>query len=193
MSVINKIKELIKENNGYITTAILDKNKISRNYLQFLMEKKLIVKIDRGIYVDINTADDDYYVFQLKYKKCVFSGISAMFLQKITNVLYHKTEVNFSTNYNTSKIDKKIKCHRIIDWKLNLGVEKVKTMFGNYVKTYNKERIICDLILDINKYDPELCQTTIELYKDSKPNFKRLLKYAKIFNIVEKVKSLFNL
>lgn len=32
MSVINKIKELIKENNGYITTAILDKNKISKNY-----------------------------------------------------------------------------------------------------------------------------------------------------------------
>ncbi|ADV34636.1 Uncharacterised protein (plasmid) [Mesomycoplasma conjunctivae] len=116
-----------------------------------------------------------------------------MFLQKITNVLYHRTEANFSTNYNTSKIDKKIKCHRIIDWKLNLGVEKVKIMFGNYAKTYNKERIICDLILDINKYEPKLCQTTIELYKDSKHDLKRLLKYAKIFNIVERIKLLFNL
>ncbi|RMX35461.1 hypothetical protein [Mycoplasmopsis fermentans] len=39
MSVIDKIKELIKENNGYMSTAILDKNKISRNYLKFVIEK----------------------------------------------------------------------------------------------------------------------------------------------------------
>ncbi|ADN69113.1 transcriptional regulator [Mycoplasmopsis fermentans] len=88
-------------------------------------------------------------------KNIVFLENSAMYLQNINDTLYYKIEANFKHDYNTSKVNKDIKAHRLVEWKLNLGKEKVKTIFGNYVTTYNKERIICDLVESIDDYDLE--------------------------------------
>ena len=54
-------------------------------------------------------------------------------------------------NYHVDKINKN---HNIIRCKkefLNLGLTEVKTPYGHKVKTYDRERCICDIIKYKNK------------------------------------------
>lgn len=189
MKTKEKIINLMKKNNGYLTTKELSKNNISRNYIKKLIEDNVISKLDRGIYINSLEVIDQYYFYELKYKDIVFSGNSAMYLQNMNDTLYHKIEANFKHDYNTSKVNKDIKTHRLVEWKLNLGKEKVKTLFGNYVTTYNKERIICDLVENIDDYDLETRHTTFKTFKNSNPNYERLFDYGKKWVLQRKSKT----
>lgn len=188
-----KILKIIKEKNGYIAVSDLKEHNIPRVTLTRLVRENKIEKLDRGIYIEKSALDDTYYMYAIKYKKMVYSGWSALFLQKMTKQIYHQMEANFPRSYNTSKVKEKINCHRVEEWKLKLGIQKVKTMFGNYVYTYDRERIICDLILNLDKYDDESWIEAIKIYKNSKPNYKKLYEYAKALNVEKEIKLKFDL
>ena len=53
-SNIEIIEELMKKNNGYITSKELDMFNIHRMYLSIMQEKGIIEKVASGIYIDIN-------------------------------------------------------------------------------------------------------------------------------------------
>ena len=66
-SSIEIIQELMKKNNGYITSRELDMFDIHRMYLSIMKEKGLIEKVAAGIYIDTNKIEDNYpkYVISL--------------------------------------------------------------------------------------------------------------------------------
>lgn len=64
-SDIEIIEELMKKNNGYITSKELDMFDIHRMYLSIMQEKELIKKVATSIYIDTNKIEDNYYVFGL--------------------------------------------------------------------------------------------------------------------------------
>lgn len=64
-SNIEIIEELMKKNNGYITSKELDMFDIHRMYLSIMQEKELIKKVATSIYIDTIKIEDNYYVFGL--------------------------------------------------------------------------------------------------------------------------------
>lgn len=149
-----KIIIIGKKNNGYITTKEVSKNNISREYIRILEEKGAIEKVDRGIYILKNVIPDDFYIFQLKYPKTIFSHFTALYFHNMTEEFPYKYDITCSRNYNV----KAIKHNNIfyIDKELlDLGKIQIKTKYGNIINTYNLERTICDIVRCKNRLDEE--------------------------------------
>ncbi len=71
-----------------------------------------------------------------------------------------------------------------------MGICKVKTSFGNEVRAYNMERIVCDFIQNRNDIDPEIFIKTIRIFATSKKyDLETLYDYARRMRIIEKVRN----
>ena len=63
-----------------------------------------------------------------------------------------------------------------------------KTQYGNIVKTYDRERCICDIIKNRENYDIQMFQTAMKEYMRSKnKNLNMLIKYAEALKMRKEV------
>ena len=98
--MIDRILKIMKESNEIITPAQLEKKGISRVYLSKMEKEGIIEKIDRGIYVTKNFKYDEYYLFQLKYPKAIFSHNTALYFYEMTERTPIKMDVTVYRDYN---------------------------------------------------------------------------------------------
>ena len=68
------IKQIINNNNGMLSTKMIEPLNISRQYLSIMEKNKDIEKIS----LSPNVFEDSYFSFQQKYKKAIFSHINAL-------------------------------------------------------------------------------------------------------------------
>ena len=98
--MIDKVLSIMKENNNIITPSILEKYGVSRMYLSKMNKKGIIEKIARGIYATKDYKYDEYYVFQLRYPKTIFSYNTALYLYDMTERTPINMDVSIPKNYN---------------------------------------------------------------------------------------------
>lgn len=189
MSYEDKIIKLIKENNGHISRKMLVEDNIPTTYLTRLVNKGTIERVSRGVYIDVDYLEDEFYVISLKYPKLIFSRRTALYLNNMSNRSIDKIEANSTRNYFNENI-KDIKIYRVNEEVYETGITDVITPFGNIVKTYNMERCICDLYL-LDEYDIEQRKYAIDYYLTKKVNLERLYKYANKFGIYDKMLGIF--
>lgn len=182
------IIKIAKENNGYINRDIVCDNDISTIYLSRLCDDNKLKRIDRGVYYLDEGIEDYFYVYSSKYKNIVYSGTSALYLNKLSNMQFEKYEVTVPYNSAIPKIQNCI-IHRTRKNTFNLGVEEIETPYGNKVKCYNKERCICDLFINEDAYDKEDRKYAIKEYFNNYCKMDVLLKYSKKLNVYEKIKN----
>ena len=77
MTNSEKILEILKKNNGVITTAEVTESGISRGSLKHLVNTGIIERAARGVYQLADVWDDEMYHLQVRYKKGIFSGETA--------------------------------------------------------------------------------------------------------------------
>lgn len=182
------IERIFKEKN-YITRKDIDSYNIPSWFLTDFVRKNGLIKIAPGIYAGADFIIDDYFLLQKRYPKYVFSGISSLYLHHLTDKIPVKMYVTGPQGYNPSRL----KLDNLIIRKISnkelytLGIIEVKTMYGNIVRVYDKERTICDLIKYRDNYDSETFLKALKGYTKSKPNKIKLLKYAKTMKIEKKV------
>jgi hypothetical protein len=63
-----KIRNILKDQNGIILTSDLLKHGIPRTYLSILEKNGEIVRISRGVYSSANTLMDEMVAIQARYK-----------------------------------------------------------------------------------------------------------------------------
>lgn len=174
---------------GYLTRKDIDSNEIPSWFLTDYVRKNGLTKLAPGVYACEGFIVDDYYVLQMRYPKYIFSGMSSLYLLQLTDKIPPNIYVTAPQGYNPSKnkpdnlIIHKISNHEIY----SLGIIEVKTMYGNVVKIYDKERTICELIKHRDAYDGETFVKSLRLFKESDPNQMKLFKYAKAMKIEKKV------
>lgn len=168
---------------------MLVENNIPTTYLTRLVNKGTIERVSRGVYIDVNYLEDEFYVISLKYPKLIFSRRTALYLNNMSNRSIDKIEANSTRNYFNENI-KNIKIYRVNKEIYETGITDVITPFGNIVKTYNMERCICDLYL-LDEYDIEQRKYAIDYYLTKKVNLERLYKYANKFGIYDKMLGIF--
>lgn len=185
----SKLEHIFNSNGGFITRRDVDKANIPSWFLSDFVKKKKLIKIAPGFYIDDKYVVDPYYIFQKRYPKYIFSGISALYLLGLTDKIPTDFEVVATQGYHPSrnKIDNLI-IRKISDINIyNLGIKETKTMFGNIVKVYDEERTICDVIKYRDKYDSETFIKAIRLYIRKINNQTKLFKYARELGIEKKV------
>ena len=188
--MIDRILKIMKENNEIITPSILEEKGISRVYLSKMEKEGIIEKIDRGIYVTEDFKYDEYYLFQLKYPKAIFSYNTALYFYEMTERTPIRMDVTVYREYNPHRFKDLVNVYKVSKELYNLGVTERKSPQGMKVKTYNLERTVCDIIKDNASLDIETRNKAIKKCIKSKEfSASRMFEYAKKMNIYDKVKN----
>ena len=194
MGYFNQIKSFLTSSNGIITRKQLIALNIPTIYLTRLVDSGELTRIDRGIYIDSTGDYDEQYFFQQKYSVAIYSYVSALVFHDMTDVIPQDLEVTVYKGYNTSRMPSNVRVHYVSKEIHELGVITVKTIFGNSVKAYNKERTICDLIKHRAEMESEIFAKAIHCYVKSKDkDLYRLHAYAQKMKISQKVDDIMTL
>lgn len=182
MNNIEKIKEIVENNNGILLSQDLKKHNIHRQYIKILENSGYLVKASRGVYTKVDKEVNEFFITGQKYKKGVFSHNTALYFYDLTDRTPINLDLTFPSNINVH--DDSIKVHYIKEEKHLLGAEEMKLQDGTTIRIYNMERTICDIVRDRNKIDPQIFNNAINGYiKKQNKNLILLYKYAKEFNI----------
>lgn len=188
----NLILEFVKKN-GFITSKIVKEKGIDSWYLSNLVKLGKLYRVDKGIYIMEDGIYDEYFIFQYKHSKAIYSFSNALYFHDLSDTIPTHKEVTVYQGYNTHRFDNNVRVHYVKRNLYNLGVEEINSIYGNPIQVYDKERTICDLISQKNKMDSEVFKKAIQTYfkSDSKDTHK-LMNYAsklgiekEVFNIVE--------
>lgn len=187
MDYINKLKDLIKKYNGVISTKIVSEAGIPRSYLSEFIKRGIIKRLERGIYISKNCADDEMYRFQMKYGQAIFSHDSALFLYEFLDEKPQVHKVTVKTGVNTKNlVNSGAKVYSIKKDLYSLGITTIKTRHGHTVKVYNIERTICDLIRSRSQIEHGIIIEALKKYNNSpNKNFVNLIKYAEQFRVAK--------
>lgn len=187
-SNIEIIEELMKKNNGYITSKELDMFDIHRMYLSIMQEKGIIEKVASGIYIDTNKIEDNYYVFGLSMPNVIYSHMTALYFHglsiKAPTDVY---DITVKRSYNSIHLRK----HNVFyvgNDVYGLGITEIETPMGNKVKVYDVERCICDIIRSKSRMDLELIKYSVKEYiKRKDKDLVKLSLYAEKLGIKDVV------
>ena len=183
-----KIKEFLKNNNGYITTSDFLNIGINKPLINKFIDERIIERVSHGLYMDANIFKDEYYITQKKYPLAIFSYNTALHILNLTNRTPMEIDITVPRD---KKVRGNYKVHRVSENYYNVGIIDALSPLGNPVKVYNAERCICDMLRSEDEFDLELQNRVLDYYWHSKnKNIDLLLKYAKIFNIYDKVNTI---
>ena len=184
------VKKYIEQKNGVLKTSELKKAGVDTITLTRLVKKGVIERIARGLYIDVNTFEDSYYIFQYQCSKAVFSHETALYFHDLTDRTPIKIMATIPSGYNTKFIKDKNYVFSYLKQELyKVGKIKIKTPHGNEVYCYDMERTICDLIRDKEKIESYQFTDAMQRYARLKnKDINKLYKYAEKFNIKEEVR-----
>lgn len=185
------IMRMAKENNGVITSAKVTESGLSRGTLKYLTDIGKLERSARGVYILPEVWDDEIYNLQVQFKSGIFSGETALFLNDLTDRTPNNYQMTFPIGYNvTSLKNENVKAVRAAKKLYELGIITVLTPGGNPVRTYNKEKTLCDILRGRSNTDIQIVSDAFKQYVRSENiNIPLLSEYAKILRVEKKLRS----
>lgn len=152
MDSIEKIQKLLKKKNGIITTNEAKELGVNSRILTRMIERGIIERVERGIYISVDTIEDIYFTAQAICKKGIFSHETALYFHDLCDRTPIKLQLTVPTNYNNRLIkNKNYQFFYLKDELYEIGIAEMNTPYGNKVKVYDLERTICDIIRNKRK------------------------------------------
>ncbi|MCW0996804.1 type IV toxin-antitoxin system AbiEi family antitoxin domain-containing protein [Streptococcus anginosus] len=189
MSNKETVLNYLKQNNGIITYKDCKELGVPAVYLSRLENEEKIFRVDKGIYLSTDGDYDEYYFFQYRFSRAIYSYVSALCLQGFTDEIPQYFEVTVPRGYRFNNPPQNLAVHTVPKEIVDLGVISVKTPWGQTVKTYDFERIICDFIQNRKKIDNELFVKTLKAYVNyPNKNLTNLYQYAEKMKIINQTK-----
>ena len=179
------IKKVIDDNKGIVRVEDITNVGITKTYFYSYVKENGLQKVSHGIYITPETWEDPFYILQLKCPQVVFSHESALYLWGMAEREPINCPLTVTYNYSSRYLrENNFKIYKVSEDVLSLGVVEVKTIHGNVVRTYNKERTICDLIRSRSTVEIQDFQTAIKAYvKSPDKDINLLSDYAKVFRV----------
>lgn len=190
MSNAEMILEMVQKNNGVITAAEVTKAGISRGSLKHLVDSGVLEHASRGVY-QLAEVWDEMYQSQIRYKKGVFSGETALFLSDLTDRTPIHFHMTFPLKYNIGALKKEnVKCNRTKPEWYEMGVIQLKTPAGNLVNVYCMEKTLCDILRTQNDVDIQVVSDAFKRYaKRLDKNISLLSEYAKNLHVEKRIRA----
>ena len=146
-------------------------------------------KVAKGIYISPDTWKDELYILQNKYSKVVFSGETALYLNGLIDREYSEINVTVPPHFNRTRLcEKGIVVKQESSEIYEMGIIELEDNFGNIIRTYDKEKCICNLIKNRKNVEVQHFQTAMRPYmKDTSRKMSRLFLYAERMKIKEEL------
>jgi len=190
VKAIDLIMEMVKENNGMITSAMLVDAGFSRGNLKYLVDKGSLEKTSRGVYILPEVWEDEFLNLQSRFKRGIFSNETALYLWDLTDRTPSRYSMTFPATYNLTKPkEENLNCSQSEDSLYSIGIVTVKTPSGNRVEVYCMERTLCDILRTHNRIDIQIVADAYKRYaKRLDKNILELSRFAKIFRVEKKLR-----
>jgi len=191
VGAIEEIIKMAKENNGTVTTAMVVAAGFSRGNIKYLVDKGMIEKSARGVYILPEVWDDEIFNLQNRFKRGIYSHETALFLWDLSDRTPNRYHMTFPMNYNLTKPkEENIRCVQCKKEIYDLGIEEVTTPRGNAVRAYSVERTLCDILRPHSRVDIQVVTEAFKRYAtNSDKNVPVLSEYAKILKVEIKLRS----
>ena len=191
MGAIEEILNMAKENNGTVTSAMVDGAGFSRGNIKYLVDNGMLEKTARGIYILPEVWEDEMYHLQNRFKRGIYSHETALFLFDLTDRTPNRYYMTFPLNYNLTKAkNENIICMQCKPDLYELGITEAVTPGGNTVRVYNVERTLCDILRTYSHIDIQIVSEAYKRYAMRKDkNIPLLSEYAKKFRVEDKARN----
>mgnify|MGYP002681254799 FL=1 len=191
MGATEEIIKMAKENNGTVTTAMVVAAGISRGNIKYLVDKGMIEKSARGVYVLPDMWDDEIFNLQSRFKRGIYSHETALFLFDLTDRTPNRYYMTFPVNYNLTKPkEENIRCTQCKEDLYELGVTEVLTPGGNTVRAYGVERTLCDVLRSRSQVDIQVVTEAFKRYATrTDKNIPILSEYAKNLKVEQRLRA----
>jgi predicted transcriptional regulator of viral defense system len=185
MNYLEKLEELIQKHHGTVLSADLDKNQIPRVYLQMMVAEGNLERVNRGVYVSVNSIEDEMYAMQTKYPNIIYSHETALFMHGLSDRTPFEYSATVPSGYKVvGDVAKRFKIYYIKKEFHELGVVMRESPLGNPIKVYTIERTLCDLIRSRNRIDVQILNQALNRFvKLQSADFSTLMDLAKKFKI----------
>jgi predicted transcriptional regulator of viral defense system len=182
---IERIRDILREQNGILLTSNLLEYGISRTYLSFLEKSGEIQSISRGVYSATDSMIDEMASLQARYKGAIFSHETALYLLELTDRSPLFYSVTVSSGYNASSLKAGGAKVYFVKRDLHLlGLITLKSSHGNDIKTYNLERTICDILRNRHQVEIQFINEALKRYVGkNERNIDLLYDYARQFRL----------
>lgn len=188
---VDQIKLIIEQKGGIASAGDFQKAGIERALLYAGLSEGFLRKESHGNYVLADEEPDEFRMIQSRSDKLIFSHATALFLHGLSDRVPHVLDITVPQGDNVSRIKKnyeQTKFHYCKKELWDLGIITVRTPQGYEVKAYDLERCICDLIRDKKNVDVQVYTQALKEYFTGQCNPRKLIKYARKFNIEPKVR-----
>jgi len=188
----NKILDIAKQNNGYITTELITKQGIAKMFLTQLVRENQLIRIDRGLYMLSDYIEDEYLKYQNLNPNAIYSLETALYFHNLSDRIPIVLDMFVPNNYAGSLIkNANIRLTYINKDLLGLGIIEIDSPMGQKIKSYDMDKTICDIVKYKSKIDIEIYSSALKNYAKSKnKNLTKLMKYAKEMKIEEKIRDI---
>ena len=165
MNYLEKLKKLIEKQHGTILSADLDRNEIPRVYLRMMISEGHLEKVGYGVYVSVDSIEDEMYSMQTKYPKLIYSHETALYLHGLSDRTPFEYSASVPSGYKVvGTVADRFKIYYVKKELHEQGVETVKSAHGNPIRTYIIERTICDLIRSRSRIDVQILNDALKRF-----------------------------
>lgn len=185
----NIIDDLIRKNNGTITSREVRSLGIPSVYLTYLVRKGSLQRIGRGVYLSATYFGDEFYALQRQFQSIVFSHDTSLFFHGFGEKKPTMIDVCVYSGYNTHRFPIQIKTHYVSKKNHRLGVATLQSPQGNEVTCYDLERTICDIARTNKGVDIEIRNENLRsVFRNANINYQKLYAYAEQLRCQRKIK-----
>lgn len=183
---------ILDENAGIITSAEAQAVGASRTVLSDYVRRRGLERVSRGVYIDPAVIPDEMALLQKRFPKAVFSHSSALYLHDLTDREPVPISVTVDSGYNAGSLrGQGVHVYYVKPEWYGLGLAEVESPSGARLRTYDKERTICDLIRKRAVTDVNVFSQAVRGYARSRDrDLVRLSKYARAMNVESRVREL---
>ncbi len=187
-----KIEDLARSNGGIFTSSLAEQNGIHRAMLSYFLKMGRLERPARGVYALPDAWEDEMWLLQNQYKRGIYSGITALYLHGLTDQTPLYYEMTFPATYNLSKVKKdnriKVQQHQVAIY--DDGIVTAETTFGNRVKVYRAEQVLCTILRKQYHTDIQIVANAFKLYtRRANPDIASLTHYSKLFHVENQLRS----
>lgn len=187
----DKLVEFIKTTNGTFRTQDATDKGVTKPTLGIAVKSGLLERTLHGIYLVPEAFEDDMYINQLRKTKIVYSHATALYLHGLTTRDPLVYDVTVPAGYNTKTL--KMAGYSVHSQKKSLyelGITSIQSMYGNFLKLYDVERTLCDMVRDKKNQDRfVLIEGFKEYARSDQKDLSKLTKYSHTFNVADTVRN----
>lgn len=134
---------------GIATAAELTSAGFSPGLVAYALGRGLIGRVTRGVYCSAEVLDDDFAAVCLRWRRCVLSLGSALYLRGLSDRVPARLDVTVPHGYNPKSLAEEfpgIRVHRMSPELWELGRSTARTPSGAEVPCQTAERAVAGLI-----------------------------------------------